>query len=594
MALRQAAVESMQLPTEHWVRAAALADVTPGPCSVVHVEGRTLAIVRDNGRIFAVDNRCPHMGFPLDRGSVCDGILTCHWHHARFDLATGGTFDQWADDVQAYPVEVREGELWIDLAQRVDSRQHHLERLQVGLERNIPLVIGKAVLPLVASDPRAIEPFQIGLEFGTRYRRAGWGQGLTIHACLRNLLPWLDPDDQPRAVFHGLSAVANDCDGEPPRFSVRPLPAASAEPAILKRWFRQFIEVRDAEGAERCIASAVRAGADSRQMAGMLFAAATDHRYIDIGHPLDFTNKALEALDVAGWKYAEPALTSLASLYASAERMEESNEWRHPIDLVALVEAAFEDLPAVLEKGRGRQQEWRVPDSFVPCLLSEDPRAIVAGLLDALRNGCAAVELSGLVVYAAALRIAQFPTSNEFRDWDTALHSFTFANAVQQGLRRSESPDLLRGVFDAAMSVYLNRFLNVPAVPIPQADAVVTEPDELLRQLPALLDQRHQVNPAGQLVVDFLTGGGDPGRLMATLGRLLLREDRDFHTIQMLEAAFRQHQLLRGSPAGTHVLTAAARYLAAHSPTMRSQEQTWRIAYRLYHGQKTYETPDET
>ena len=594
MALRQAAVESMQLPTEHWVRAAALADVTPGPCSVVHVEGRTLAIVRDNGRIFAVDNRCPHMGFPLDRGSVCDGILTCHWHHARFDLATGGTFDQWADDVQAYPVEVREGELWIDLAQRVDSRQHHLERLQVGLERNIPLVIGKAVLPLVASDPRAIEPFQIGLEFGTRYRRAGWGQGLTIHACLRNLLPWLDPDDQPRAVFPGLSAVANDCDGEPPRFSVRPLPAASAEPAILKRWFRQFIEVRDAEGAERCIASAVRAGADSRQMAGMLFAAATDHRYIDIGHPLDFTNKALEALDVAGWKYAEPALTSLASLYASAERMEESNEWRHPIDLVALVEAAFEDLPAVLEKGRGRQQEWRVPDSFVPCLLSEDPRAIVAGLLDALRNGCAAVELSGLVVYAAALRIAQFPTSNEFRDWDTALHSFTFANAVQQGLRRSESPDLLRGVFDAAMSVYLNRFLNVPAVPIPQADAVVTEPDELLRQLPALLDQRHQVNPAGQLVVDFLTGGGDPGRLMATLGRLLLREDRDFHTIQMLEAAFRQHQLLRGSPAGTHVLTAAARYLAAHSPTMRSQEQTWRIAYRLYHGQKTYETPDET
>ena len=43
------------------------------------------------------------------------------------------------------------------------------------------------------------------------------------------------------------------------------------------------------------------AGADSRQMADMLFAAATDHRYLDIGHPLDFTNKALEALDVAGW-----------------------------------------------------------------------------------------------------------------------------------------------------------------------------------------------------------------------------------------------------------------------------------------------------
>lgn len=45
------------------------------------------------GKVLAVDNRCPHMGFPLDRGTVRDGILTCHWHHARFDLATGGTFD---------------------------------------------------------------------------------------------------------------------------------------------------------------------------------------------------------------------------------------------------------------------------------------------------------------------------------------------------------------------------------------------------------------------------------------------------------------------------------------------------------------------
>src|SRR3712207_8729764 len=49
-----------------------------------------------------------------------------------------------------------------------------------------------------------------------------------------------------------------------------------------------------------CIVSAVRAGADHLRMADMLFAAATDHRYLDVGHVLDFTNKSLEALDVAG------------------------------------------------------------------------------------------------------------------------------------------------------------------------------------------------------------------------------------------------------------------------------------------------------
>jgi nitrite reductase/ring-hydroxylating ferredoxin subunit len=67
----------------------------------------------DLGRVFALDNRCPHMGFPLDRGSGDDGILTCHWHHARFDLESGCAFDLWADDVPICPVEVRNGEIWV-------------------------------------------------------------------------------------------------------------------------------------------------------------------------------------------------------------------------------------------------------------------------------------------------------------------------------------------------------------------------------------------------------------------------------------------------------------------------------------------------
>jgi nitrite reductase/ring-hydroxylating ferredoxin subunit len=54
---------------------------------------RPILVVYDRGRLFVLDNRCPHMGFPLERGSVEDGILTCHWHHARFDLESGCTFD---------------------------------------------------------------------------------------------------------------------------------------------------------------------------------------------------------------------------------------------------------------------------------------------------------------------------------------------------------------------------------------------------------------------------------------------------------------------------------------------------------------------
>ena len=73
---------------------------------LVNSPGVTVAVFFEGDRIFAVDNRCPHMGFPLHRGSLRDGILTCHWHHARFDVNSGCTFDLFADDIPSYQVQV--------------------------------------------------------------------------------------------------------------------------------------------------------------------------------------------------------------------------------------------------------------------------------------------------------------------------------------------------------------------------------------------------------------------------------------------------------------------------------------------------------
>jgi nitrite reductase/ring-hydroxylating ferredoxin subunit len=582
--------DTMDATIERHVRAASVAEVEAAGRLPVQLEGHAVVLFADRGQIRAVDNRCPHMGFPLHRGSLKDGILTCHWHHARFDLASGGTFDLWADDVRTFPVLVRDGDVWIDLAPPDGVRAHQRQRLRDGLERELTQVVAKAVITLLASGDEPAEPFRIGLEFGTRYRQGGWGQGLTILTCLMNLVPHVEAADHSRALYQGLAAVARDTAGSAPRFAVRPLPAAPKDIPMLRRWFRRFVEVRDAEGAERCLVSALQTGGGRAEIAEMMLAAATDHRYIEGGHALDFTNKAFEALDAAGWEYAAPVLTALASGLANADRMEESNEWRNPIDLVEIIENAAEQIPATLESGRARRGAFAAPESLVPVLLGEDPQAIADGLLEALRHGATETELAGIVAYASARRIAHFHTSNEFGDWDTALHTFTFANAVQQMLRRGPSADGLRGVFDAAMSVYLDRFLNVPPAPLPSADAAAgASPDGLRRDLAGLLDRQQQVNEAGTLVAQFLAAGGDPAVVRAALGGLLLREDRNFHTIQCLDAAFRQSQLLAGTPQATHVLVAAARYLAAHAPTMRAQEQTYTIALRLHRGEKLYE-----
>jgi nitrite reductase/ring-hydroxylating ferredoxin subunit len=566
------------------MRAASLKDLEEKGRLVVGVEGHTICLLHEGGEVHAIDNRCPHMGFPLHRGSVADGILTCHWHHARFDLCSGGTFDQWADELRRFPVEVDDGEIYVDVTPRRDPVEHQRARLQVGLERDISLVVAKAAIVLTEADPTGADAFRAGLDFGVRRRGGGWFRGLTTLSCLMNLVPRLAPEDRAAALYHGLSDVGADSAGMEPRFPLQPLPGEDVEPARLARWFRGFIEVRDAEGAERALVSAVRAGASQAQLADMLFAAATDHRYLDGGHTLDFVNKALEALDAAGWDRAEAVLASLPAQLAFAERMEEANAWRNPVDLVALLEAAFARLPEALAAER---RDWDGRDALVETLLSGEPGEILEALLAALDEGAREVELASAVSFAAATRIARFPTSNEFGDWDTALHTFTFANAVEQGLRRSASPEHVRGVLDAAMSVYLDRFLNVPATRLPKPQG--GEPDALLAELRELYDRQQQVDGAGQLVASYLGAGGDADRLVAELGSSLLREDRNFHTIQCVEAAVRQHELLNGTEESGLPLLAAARYLAAHASTARSQRQTYEIARRLHRGERIYE-----
>jgi hypothetical protein len=350
--------------------------------------------------------------------------------------------------------------------------------------------------------------------------------------------------------------------------------------------------------------TAIRAGTGPDIIADILFSAATDHRFLDSGHVLDFTNKAFEALDMAGWDMAEQVLTSLVPLYAQASRMEERSSWRHPVDVVELLQASFEKVPTALQKGNDSRARWKAKTTMQDILLGDKPEAIAELLIQSLEDGAKPEELATCVAYASALRIAQFPITNEYSDWDTALHTFTFANAVLKAIRRLPSSiELLRAVFDAAISNYLNRFLNVPAVTLPAPtgrnhDSVekIHDREKFKEVFLELLDKRQQVNEATKLVASHLSNA-TADSVFPILLHALLREDRSFHTIQMLDAALSLDSELKWllliedneKRLSGVVLIAAARYLAAHTPTARSQGQTFDIAWRLHQGGKLYE-----
>jgi len=221
-------------------------------------------------------------------------------------------------------------------------------------------------------------------------------------------------------------------------------------------------------------------------------------------------------------------------------------------------------------------------------MLGDDPVAILASIKEALRSGASPQALGSTTAYVAFLRMAHFHTANEFGDWDTVHNTLTAANALRQALQRVPSMELLRGVFDAAMSIYLDRFLNMPAQRMPEAGRGTLDGAALRTELLERMNVQQQVEEVAQLVATYLAGGADPGGLLATLGHAMLREDAGFHAFQIVDAALTQYQARHGTEPGRHVLIGMARFLAAHAPTPRAVGQTYHIALRLHRGEELY------
>ena len=586
----------MDAPNKGFAFAGSLDELKVKGRLVVHGRHRPILVIYDRGRVFALDNRCPHMGFPLERGSLDDGILTCHWHHARFDLESGCTFDLWADDVPICPIEVRNGEVWVKTTfGHANPAAHWRQRLADGLAHDLGLVLAKAVHGQLAADvPRADIVRQVAL-FGAQ-NRDGWGGGLTILTALANLLPFLPEEEAYLALFHGARRVAADCDGEAPRRDRAPL-ESRPDPTALKGWLQRWSNVRHREAAERTLLTAIASGLSPPVLADILLAAETERVFADTGHSLDFINKAFECLDLIGWEHAPAVLPTIVGQMVAARGAEESTAWRQPADLVALCEETASQLPDLFAAS-GARQGWSDHATLARELLGDDPVRIVDAIKAAVRAGAAPADLGRSLAYGAALRVARFGTANEHADWETAHHVFTFANALHQMFDRigtaADGVAALRAVLHGAMALYLTRYLNVPPAHIPgengeRLDDLPADADTILATLLDAFDRQRQVDLAARLVARHLSLGHSPRALIATLARAALREDAGFHAYQMLEAGVRQFTAWGNTDASRHILIAVARYLAAHSPTERAALQTADIARRLMLGAELHQ-----
>ena len=94
----------------------ALTDFPDGRGVALAIEGRRIAVFRVGERIFAVDDRCAHRGFPLYDGTLEATSVRCRTHGACFDLSSGAVLRGPARrPIRAYATEVVGGQVHVEI-----------------------------------------------------------------------------------------------------------------------------------------------------------------------------------------------------------------------------------------------------------------------------------------------------------------------------------------------------------------------------------------------------------------------------------------------------------------------------------------------
>jgi 3-phenylpropionate/trans-cinnamate dioxygenase ferredoxin subunit len=99
------------------VRICAAAEIAKGSVIAAEVDGTPIAVVHaDDDQFYAVHDECSHASVALSEGEIDGCTLECWLHGSRFDLRTGRpTGPPAVDPVPVYPVEVRDGDIYVTL-----------------------------------------------------------------------------------------------------------------------------------------------------------------------------------------------------------------------------------------------------------------------------------------------------------------------------------------------------------------------------------------------------------------------------------------------------------------------------------------------
>jgi nitrite reductase/ring-hydroxylating ferredoxin subunit len=431
------------------------AELRAGDRRLLRHDGKQVLLIAEDGRLFAIANRCPHEGYPLSEGTIGPGcLLTCNWHNWKFDLASGEALVG-RDPVRTYAVAERDdGEILIDFRDPpVEQRRARAVRgIEAALRDNDRPRLAREIARLEQAGFAAREALVHGFticndrfEDGMTHAHAAAADWLALAARAateaERLAAQLEPlghlawDINRAENFFGRTSGADDA-------GLFPYPEAATE------WnaagFVAAVEAEDETAAIAHIRGALAAGSPYAALRGALAEAALAH-YADFGHCAIYTLKAGQLIERLGEEVAQPVLLALVRMLVRARREELLPEFRSYATALAQWDATRH------EEARGLDFAGLSVEGALRRTLSSCGRPM-REQYDALLGAAA----FNLLHFDTAVERA---TGNPIADnvgWLDFTHALTFANACRRLCE--DRPDLWpRAALQLALFIGRNR-----------------------------------------------------------------------------------------------------------------------------------------
>lgn len=536
-----------------WRSVAETRSLPPGRMRTWKQDHHQLVVGRaDTGEYFALDNRCPHEGYPLAQGELSGQTLTCSWHNWKFGV-TDGSCVLGGEAVRAYPVRVRGGHVEVNLAppDPAEEKARLRASLREGLGRHDNGRCIRDGVRWIVAGFSAIELLAEIAAYDAEHAEYGTTHTLPVAADLVRFLPAL-PGAQ---AMHAVAMAMDLCGDSNAYLPARPSPDAriGAGPGAL----RAAVEAEATDTAEAWLKQALQDQPRS-QVERALFEVLSDH-FTDFGHPLIYLVKAQELIAAAGDDYAARLYPALLHGQLVATREDTLPYFRPYRDYL---QSLANDLPELFRRARGDRSFD--PRPLRDAAIDGSARDALDLLHRSLEDGASPVQVAEALVLAGARRLLRFQASLDSdpgvaENWLWATHRFTFASAVRLAVTRFREPDSLRFLFQALGFIHsgapMDAELHLPP-------AAAGGPDELIDAL-----QRRDPGRALALGQAWLARGGlaeiAPAIDRFVLGDHWVRPIIHAHALKVWVAAQEETAALAHAPEHGEILLAALRFMAS-------------------------------